>query len=131
MALRNREQHATNDDDESTSKTVDVFIYCLNEKVEQVSMTVRCSQSKAHVICRVVKRQMIDVVAERGDKQELGRMLQLVLGCAVNCDDKHEYIRRIMNMEEAVQHDVMKAIQEVRHLNVFLVFLYLAAESQT
>ena len=51
--------------------------------------------------------------AERGDKCELGRMLQLVLGCAVNCDDKHEYIRGIMNMEEAVQHDVMKAIQEV------------------
>jgi hypothetical protein len=31
----------------------------------------------------------------------------------VNCDDKHEYIRRIMNMEESVQHDVMKAIQDV------------------
>ena len=57
---------------------------------------------------------VVDVTAERADKQELGRMLQLVLGCAVNCDDKHEYIRRIMNMEEAVQHDVMKAIQEVR-----------------
>jgi len=53
------------------------------------------------------------VAAERGDKRELGRMLQLVLGCAVNCDDKHEYIRHIMNMEEEVQHDVMKAIQEV------------------
>jgi len=41
-------------------------------------------------------------------------MLQLVLHCAVNCDEKHEYIRRIMEMEEAVQHDVMKAIQEVQ-----------------
>jgi len=57
----------------------------------------------------------VNVLAERGDKQELGRMLQLVLGCAVNCDDKDEYIRCIMSMEEAVQHDVMKAIQEVRH----------------
>jgi len=57
--------------------------------------------------------RLLTVVAERGDRRELGRMLQLVLGCAVNCDDKHEYIRRIMNMEEAVQHDVMKAIQEV------------------
>jgi len=43
-------------------------------------------------------------------------MLQLVLGCAVNCDEQHEYIRRIMNMEEAVQHDVMKAIQEVSYV---------------
>ena len=67
----------------------------------------------------------VNVTAERGDKQELGRMLQLVLGCAVNCDDKQEYIRRIMNMEEAVQHDVMKAIQEVRrfyHVAVLMFF---------
>ena len=64
-----------------------------------------------------------NVVAERADKRELGRMLQLVLGCAVNCDDKHEYIRRIMNMEEAVQHDVMKAIQEVYTLAEFMFLL--------
>jgi len=61
---------------------------------------------------------IVDVIAERADKRELGRMLQLVLGCAVNCDDKHEYIRRIMNMEEAVQHDVMRAIQEVHRINL-------------
>lgn len=44
---------------------------------------------------------------------ELGRLLQLILGCSVNCDDKQEYIQRIMSMEESVQHVVMKAIQEV------------------
>ena len=46
--------------------------------------------------------------------KELGRLLQLILGCAVNCDDKHEYIQRIMGMEESLQHVVMMAIQEVR-----------------
>ena len=50
---------------------------------------------------------------EHNNSKELGRLLQLVLGCAVNCDDKHEYIRRIMNLEESVQHAVMKAIQDV------------------
>ena len=44
----------------------------------------------------------------------MGRLLQLILGCAVNCDDKQEYIQRIMSMEESVQHVVMNAIQEVR-----------------
>ena len=50
---------------------------------------------------------------ERDDPNELGRLLQLILGCAVNCDSKQEYIERIMAMEESVQHGVMKAIQEV------------------
>ena len=44
----------------------------------------------------------------------MGRLLQLVLGCAVNCEKKHDYIYQIMQMEESVQHVVMKAIQEVR-----------------
>lgn len=72
----------------------------------------------------------VTVTVERADKRELGRMLQLVLGCAVNCEDKHEYIRRIMNMEEAVQHDVMKAIQEVRRFyELSLIFLSLLSTS--
>ena len=50
---------------------------------------------------------------ENSDVVELGRLLQLILGCAVNCDDKQEYIQRIMAMEESVQHVVMNAIQEV------------------
>ena len=50
---------------------------------------------------------------ERSDAKELGLMLQLVLGCAVNSEGKHEYIKRIMGMEESVQLSVMKAIQEV------------------
>lgn len=59
--------------------------------------------------------QMPDVsaIGERNDKCELGRLLQLILGCAVNCANKEEYIGRIMSMEESVQHVVMNAIQEL------------------
>ena len=53
----------------------------------------------------------LSVIAERGDVVETGRLLQLVLGCAVNCDKKQHYIEEIMGMEEAVQHVVMNAIQ--------------------
>lgn len=28
------------------------------------------------------------ITAEKHDKAELGRLLQLILGCAVNCDEK-------------------------------------------
>ncbi|XP_021350901.1 protein Hook homolog 3-like isoform X2 [Mizuhopecten yessoensis] len=59
--------------------------------------------------------QMPDVnsIGEHSNIPELGRLLQLILGCAVNCDAKQEYIQRIMSMEESVQHVVMNAIQEL------------------
>lgn len=59
----------------------------------------------------------VNAIGESTDMVELGRLLQLILGCAVNCDEKHEYIQRIMAMEEAVQHGVMNAIQEVGNMD--------------
>ncbi|XP_051540913.1 protein Hook homolog 3-like isoform X2 [Myxocyprinus asiaticus] len=55
----------------------------------------------------------VNLIAEHADAAELGRMLQLILGCAVNCEQKQEYIQSIMMMEESVQHVVMTAIQEL------------------
>uniref|UniRef100_A0A4W4HQD0 Calponin-homology (CH) domain-containing protein n=1 Tax=Electrophorus electricus TaxID=8005 RepID=A0A4W4HQD0_ELEEL len=55
----------------------------------------------------------VSLIGELGDVTELGRMLQLVLGCAVSCEKKEEYIQQIMTLEESVQHVVMTAIQEV------------------
>uniref|UniRef100_A0A8C2C9W7 Hook microtubule tethering protein 2 n=1 Tax=Cyprinus carpio TaxID=7962 RepID=A0A8C2C9W7_CYPCA len=52
------------------------------------------------------------LIGEMGDGTELGRLLQLVLGCAVSCDHKQEHIQQIMTLEESVQHVVMTAIQE-------------------
>lgn len=53
------------------------------------------------------------LIGEMGDVTELGRLLQLVLGCAVSCDQKQEHIQQIMTLEESVQHVVMTAIQEL------------------
>ncbi|XP_028274143.1 protein Hook homolog 3 isoform X6 [Parambassis ranga] len=55
----------------------------------------------------------VNLIGEHSDASELGRMLQLILGCAVNCEQKQEYIQTIMMMEESVQHVVMTAIQEL------------------
>lgn len=52
-------------------------------------------------------------IGEFSNVVELGRMLQLVLGCAINCEDKEQYIQAIMQLEENVQHSVMNAIQEL------------------
>ncbi|KAJ8735629.1 hypothetical protein PYW07_007249 [Mythimna separata] len=50
-------------------------------------------------------------IAETADASDLGRLLQLVLSCAVNCVKKEEYITRIMEMELSCQRSIMQAIQ--------------------
>ncbi|XP_050162496.1 protein Hook homolog 1 isoform X1 [Myiozetetes cayanensis] len=55
----------------------------------------------------------LNQISENSDPTELGRLLQLILGCAVNCERKQEHIQNIMTLEESVQHVVMTAIQEL------------------
>ncbi|XP_066453849.1 protein Hook homolog 1 [Eleutherodactylus coqui] len=57
-------------------------------------------------------------IAETADPTEMGRLLQLILGCAINCDRKQEHIQTIMTLEESVQHMVMTAIQELMSKDV-------------
>lgn len=52
-------------------------------------------------------------IGEHCDPIEIGKMLRLILGCAVNCEDKQKYITRIMDMEESVQQNIMQAIQQL------------------
>lgn len=51
--------------------------------------------------------------AESNDTGELMRLLQLVICCAVNGENKEKYIQAILSMEHAVQQAIMEAIQEV------------------
>lgn len=59
------------------------------------------------------KPDAIKIGQEHCDYDELRRLLQLILGCAVNCDQKQQYITRIMGMEETVQRAIMQSIQEL------------------
>lgn len=52
-------------------------------------------------------------IAEMCDIKELERLLKLVLGCAVNCSLKQDYIRQIMCLEEDLQANIMQALQEL------------------
>uniref|UniRef100_A0A1A8FSA8 Hook homolog 2 n=2 Tax=Nothobranchius korthausae TaxID=1143690 RepID=A0A1A8FSA8_9TELE len=55
----------------------------------------------------------VSLIGEMGDAAELGKLIQLVLGCAISCEKKEEQIQQIMTLEESVQHVVMTAIQEI------------------
>uniref|UniRef100_A0A671W0L8 Hook microtubule-tethering protein 1 n=1 Tax=Sparus aurata TaxID=8175 RepID=A0A671W0L8_SPAAU len=73
----------------------------------------------------------VALAAENLDAVELGRLLQLVLGCAVKCERKQEYIQIIMTLEESVQHVVMTAIQEVSTVHPNTNKCLLLAHTQT
>ncbi|GAB0097284.1 Protein hook [Sergentomyia squamirostris] len=47
------------------------------------------------------------------DRGELTRLLQLILGCAVNCAEKESYITQIMELEVSLQRNIMRALQDL------------------
>ncbi|XP_037263153.1 protein Hook homolog 2 isoform X3 [Falco rusticolus] len=55
----------------------------------------------------------VALAAQHADPEQLGKLVRLVLGCAVSCERREEHIQRIMTLEESVQHVVMTAIQEL------------------
>lgn len=55
-------------------------------------------------------------IAEMNDVVELEKLLKLILGLAVNCRDKQSYITQIMEMEENVQQNIMKALQDIENI---------------
>lgn len=55
-------------------------------------------------------------IGESTNLVELGKLLRLILGCAINCDKKQEYITLIMEMEETIQQNIMQAIQQLEEI---------------
>lgn len=55
-------------------------------------------------------------IGESSNLIELGKLLRLILGCAINCDKKQEYITMIMKMEETIQQNIMQAIQQLEEI---------------
>ncbi|XP_055371470.1 protein hook [Condylostylus longicornis] len=55
-------------------------------------------------------------IAEKCDIIETGRLLQLILGCAVNCSERQTYITQIMELEESLQQTIMKALQDLESI---------------
>lgn len=49
----------------------------------------------------------------RAESDELHKLLQLVLGAAVECENKVTYIQNIMKLEPASQRSLMVLIEEV------------------
>nr|CAD7396008.1 unnamed protein product [Timema poppensis] len=59
----------------------------------------------------------VNKIGEKCDAAEMGRLLQLILGCAINCNHNQDYITQIRAMEESVQQVIMQAIQELEQIS--------------
>uniref|UniRef100_A0A8C2SSP6 Hook microtubule tethering protein 2 n=1 Tax=Coturnix japonica TaxID=93934 RepID=A0A8C2SSP6_COTJA len=84
----------------------------------------------------LAERHIPDVVlaAQCADPEQLGKLVRLVLGCAVSCEMREEHIQRIMTLDEAVQHGVMMAIQELldkEPLEAMMVETYESFDAQS
>lgn len=58
----------------------------------------------------------VNKIGEKCDKKDIGKLVQLILGCAVNCTDKEQYITQIMELEEELQRNIMRAIQDIEYI---------------
>jgi hypothetical protein len=56
-------------------------------------------------------------IAEHNNTEDMMRFLQLLLGIAVQCEQKEKYIQGIMGLHESVQHTVMELIQELMNIS--------------
>ena len=52
-------------------------------------------------------------IGRENNKKEIGRLLQLILGAAVNCDHKEDFIAKIMSLDTETQLTVKQAIEEL------------------
>ena len=56
-----------------------------------------------------------NLIAKNKDKVELSKLIQLILGISVNCDDKQQYIQEITKLDLNVQQCLMEAIEQLLH----------------
>jgi hypothetical protein len=62
-------------------------------------------------------QELIDTsrIAKNEDPKEICRLVELLLGCAVQCPSKSEYIHPIMQMDASEQASMMHTIEELMH----------------
>ena len=55
----------------------------------------------------------VNLIVKEKDKHELGKLIQLILGISVNCDNKQLYIHEITKLDLSIQQNLMEAIQQL------------------
>lgn len=61
----------------------------------------------------VIEPKDVAVIAQNFDPNQINRLIQLILFCAINCDKKQDYIEKIRNLPTEVKQDIKEAIEEL------------------
>lgn len=79
------------------------------KQISDYNIDLQIPQSRLNVINQ--PNEM--VIAQNFDQDQICRLIQFILFCAITCDNKQYYIEKISNLPTQVQHDIKKAIEEV------------------
>lgn len=73
-------------------------------------------QQKLDVIANnhTARIDVVRMVMNR-DARSLLELVELVMGVVINCDEKQEYIERMLDLEEKTQEDLKKLIEKALH----------------
>lgn len=55
----------------------------------------------------------VTVIAQNFDPDQISRLIQLILFCAITCDKKQDYIAKIRDLPTQVKQDIKEAIEEI------------------
>lgn len=55
----------------------------------------------------------VTVIAQNFDPDQISRLIQLILFCAISCDKKQDYIAKIRDLPTQVKQDIKVAIEEI------------------
>lgn len=55
----------------------------------------------------------VTVIAQNFDPDQISRLIQLILFCAISCDKKQDYIAKIRDLPTQVKQDIKEAIEEI------------------
>jgi hypothetical protein len=55
----------------------------------------------------------LTAIAKSSDQKSLNRLLEWILGAAVQCEDKGQFITEIMGMQEENQRHIMVIVQNI------------------
>lgn len=55
----------------------------------------------------------VTVIAQNFEPDQICRLIQLILFCAINCDKKQDYIEKIRDLPTQVKQDIKEAIEEL------------------
>ena len=86
-------------------------------RVFQFSRFVVTVISTTKLLLTLLNLLQIGLQVVENDPGHLGRLLQLILGVAINCDSKTDHIQALLTMEQDVQRVVMMAIQVLEEIS--------------